>query len=185
PRPAPRPPAAALRAAPPARPPAARGTATPAARLPASRRSVAPDPASVGRAHAAGGGLRRVARPGNRAGIARAWRVRRGASAVAPAKKSRHCTRLAAYPETPSMPSTRFGILPALILGAAVAFAGWSVGQGVERFRLADRSVTVKGLAELDVKSDFAIWTLGFRRGGSSFDDVQRQQIGRASCREG
>lgn len=76
------------------------------------------------------------------------------------------------------MPSTRFGILPALILGAAVAFAGWSVGQGVERFRLADRSVTVKGLAELDVKSDFAIWTLGFRRGGSSFDEVQRQLAG-------
>lgn len=73
------------------------------------------------------------------------------------------------------MPVTRFGIVPALILGAALAFAGWSVGQGIERFRLADRSVTVKGLAELDVKSDFAIWTLGFRRGGSSFDEVQRQ----------
>lgn len=58
------------------------------------------------------------------------------------------------------MPVTRFGIVPALILGAALAFAGWSVGQGIERFRLADRSVTVKGLAELDVKSDFAIWTL-------------------------
>lgn len=73
------------------------------------------------------------------------------------------------------MPVTRFGIIPALIIGAALAFAGWSVGQGVERFRLADRSITVKGLAELDVKSDFAIWTLGFRRGGSSFDEVQRQ----------
>jgi hypothetical protein len=74
-----------------------------------------------------------------------------------------------------SMPVARLGLLPAVILGAALAFAGWSVGQGVERFRMADRTVTVKGLAEMDVKSDFAIWTLAFRRGGNAFDEVQRQ----------
>lgn len=68
----------------------------------------------------------------------------------------------------------RIGWIPALIVGAALAFAGWSVGQGVERFRVADRAVTVKGLAELDVKSDFGIWTLAFRRGGDEFGGVQR-----------
>lgn len=73
------------------------------------------------------------------------------------------------------MPTARIGLLPALLIASAVAFAGWSVGQGVERFRMADRFVTVKGLAERDVKSDFAVWTLGFRRGGDAFADVQRQ----------
>lgn len=59
------------------------------------------------------------------------------------------------------MTTAHIGLLPALSIAAAVAFAGWSVGQGVERFRMADRSVTVKGLAEQDVSSDFAVWTLG------------------------
>jgi hypothetical protein len=65
-------------------------------------------------------------------------------------------------------------MLPALMLAMAVAYAGWSVGQGVERFRLADRTMTVKGLAEQDVKSDFAVWTLTFRRGGNEFAEVQK-----------
>ena len=69
----------------------------------------------------------------------------------------------------------RIGVVPALVIAVGVAAAGWLVGQGMERFRMADRSVTVKGLAELDVKSDFAIWTLGFRRAGNEFGAVQRQ----------
>ncbi|MBE7376637.1 SIMPL domain-containing protein [Pseudomonas lopnurensis] len=73
------------------------------------------------------------------------------------------------------MATARIGFLPAALIAAAVAFAGWSVGQGVERFRMADRTVTVKGLAEMDVKSDFAVWTLGFRRGGEQFADVQQR----------
>ena len=72
------------------------------------------------------------------------------------------------------MTTARIGLLPALLISAAVAFAGWSVGQGVERFRMADRSVTVKGLAERDVASDFAVWTLGFRRAGNDFASVQQ-----------
>lgn len=72
------------------------------------------------------------------------------------------------------MIDARIGFLPALVLGAAVAFAGWSVGNGIERFRAADRTVTVKGLAERDVQSDFAVWTLSFRRAGQDFTDVQR-----------
>lgn len=76
------------------------------------------------------------------------------------------------------MSETRMGLLPALLLAAAVAFAGWSVGQGMERFRMENRSVTVKGLAEQDVKSDFAIWTLTFRRGGNEFGAVQKELAG-------
>ncbi|MCK9259013.1 MAG: SIMPL domain-containing protein [Azoarcus sp.] len=71
------------------------------------------------------------------------------------------------------MADGRVGVFPALLLAGALAFAGWSVGKGLEAFRSADRSVTVKGLAELDVKSDFASWALGFRRAGNEFDQVQ------------
>jgi len=65
-------------------------------------------------------------------------------------------------------------LLTALLIAAGIAFAGFAVSQGLERFRMSDRSVTVKGLAEKDVESDFAIWTLSFRRAGSEFASVQQ-----------
>lgn len=65
-------------------------------------------------------------------------------------------------------------ILAAVLVAAGLALAGFSVSQGLERFRMSDRSVTVKGLAEKEVESDFAIWTLGFRRAGVEFGAVQQ-----------
>lgn len=74
--------------------------------------------------------------------------------------------------------NTRFGfgsgMGAALVLALGIGVAGLGVGMGLERFRMADRTVTVKGLAEKDVESDFAVWTLGFRRGGVDFGAVQR-----------
>ena len=65
-------------------------------------------------------------------------------------------------------------LLAAAFIGGGVAVAGLAVGHGLERFRLADRSVVVKGLAEQTVESDFAVWTLPFRRGGNAFGEVQK-----------
>jgi len=65
-------------------------------------------------------------------------------------------------------------LIAALLLGLGIALAGFAVGQGLERFRMSDRSVTVKGLAEMDVQSDFAVWTLSFRRAGTDFGSVQQ-----------
>ncbi len=64
--------------------------------------------------------------------------------------------------------------LAALLVAAGLAMAGFAVSQGLERFRMADRTVTVKGLAEKNVESDFAIWTLSFRRAGAEFSGVQQ-----------
>ena len=72
------------------------------------------------------------------------------------------------------MAQSAIGPFSALLLAAGVAFAGFQVGHGIERFRMSDRSLTVKGLAERDVKSDFAVWTLSFRRAADDFDAVQR-----------
>ncbi|MBM4239546.1 MAG: SIMPL domain-containing protein [Gammaproteobacteria bacterium] len=65
-------------------------------------------------------------------------------------------------------------LLPAIILGIGAVFAADKVADGIERFRMADRTITVKGLAERDLESDFAIWNIVFRRGGNSFAEVQR-----------
>lgn len=72
------------------------------------------------------------------------------------------------------MAEVRIGFVPAAILAAGLAFAGMQVGEGLKAFRSADRVVTVKGLAERDVKSDFAVWTLAFRRADNDFARVQQ-----------
>ena len=72
------------------------------------------------------------------------------------------------------MAETRIGLVSALVLAAGVAFAGVQVGQGIERFRMGDRTVVIKGLAERDVQSDFAVWALSFRRAANEFAEVQQ-----------
>ena len=65
-------------------------------------------------------------------------------------------------------------IVAALLVAAGLSAAGWTVSQGLERFRMSERTITVKGLAEREVDSDFAVWTLTFRRAGNVFGDVQK-----------
>lgn len=67
------------------------------------------------------------------------------------------------------------GLLAALVLAAGLVAGGFGVGQGLQRFRTADRMVTVKGLAEKEVAADYAVWPLAFRRAGTDFGAVQRQ----------
>jgi hypothetical protein len=69
-------------------------------------------------------------------------------------------------------------LIAAALVGAGLALAGLFVSGGLERFRMADRSISVKGLAEKDVESDFAIWTLNFRRAGNEFAGVQQALAG-------
>lgn len=51
-------------------------------------------------------------------------------------------------------------LISAAFCAVALVFLGFSVRGGLKEFRLADRYVTVKGLAEQDVKADIAIWPL-------------------------
>lgn len=58
------------------------------------------------------------------------------------------------------MPSASVYLVASTLLCLALGFAGFSVQQGLEAFRAADRYVTVKGLAERDVRADLAVWPL-------------------------
>jgi len=64
--------------------------------------------------------------------------------------------------------------IPAALISIGVAVSGWYIGKGIEGFRKADRYLTIKGLAEQDVKSDYAVWVLTFRRASSNYDELQQ-----------
>jgi hypothetical protein len=52
------------------------------------------------------------------------------------------------------------GTIGAIILAVGLAFAGLFVAVGVSQIRSGDRYVTVKGMAEREVRADVAIWPL-------------------------
>lgn len=61
----------------------------------------------------------------------------------------------------------RTSIFPSAILAIGLVLAGWILGSEIRDVRLADRYVSVRGLAERTVKSDLAIWPLPFREAGN------------------
>jgi|SRR5687767_6152312 len=50
--------------------------------------------------------------------------------------------------------------LPWMVLALGIALGGWFIGMGVQNIRTADRFVTVKGVAEREVKADLAVWPI-------------------------
>ncbi len=52
------------------------------------------------------------------------------------------------------------GIIRSIVLAAGIALAGLLAGNGLARAKSADRYVTVKGVAEREVRADLVIWPL-------------------------
>lgn len=72
--------------------------------------------------------------------------------------------------------TTRFGgplVIAAIVLAIGMIVGGYLLGNGLVRARHADRSVTVKGLAERDVTADLATWDLSYSEQGSDLAEVQ------------
>ncbi|MFN0158054.1 MAG: SIMPL domain-containing protein [Bacteroidota bacterium] len=68
--------------------------------------------------------------------------------------------------------------LPATILGLCIGLglvvAGFALGHGVYASRIADRVVSVRGLAEREVDADLAIWPVTFKEAGNDLAQLQR-----------
>ena len=64
-------------------------------------------------------------------------------------------------------------ILRTVLLSLAIVLAGLVIGGGIQRFRLADRSVTVKGVAERDVRADIALWPMRIVASGTELGPTQ------------
>ncbi|UZK68189.1 SIMPL domain-containing protein [Sphingomonas sp. S1-29] len=63
----------------------------------------------------------------------------------------------------------------AVVLAIGMIVGGYLLGNGLVRARLADRSVTVRGLAERDVNADLAVWTLNYQKVGTDTDTVRAE----------
>ena len=70
---------------------------------------------------------------------------------------------------------TMFSLAAALILALGIAAGGYLGGQGLVKSRLGDRSVSVKGLSEREVKADLALWALRFVATGNDLAETQGQ----------
>src|SRR5688572_24541992 len=64
-------------------------------------------------------------------------------------------------------------ILRTVLLSLAIVLAGLVIGGGIQRFRLADRSVSVKGVAERDVRADIALWPIRIVASGTELAPTQ------------
>ena len=67
----------------------------------------------------------------------------------------------------------------AVLLGAVGIFSfglvasGYLLGDGLRRAKIAERSVTVRGVSERDVTADLATWSIGFSNKGPELGPVQ------------
>lgn len=67
-----------------------------------------------------------------------------------------------------------FLLIAAALLAGGVIIGGYLLGDGLRRARMADRAVTVRGLAERDVTADLATWTVSFTETGNELEPVRQ-----------
>lgn len=67
-------------------------------------------------------------------------------------------------------------LLLATAIGAiGIMAGGWFAGSGLVRMKDAERAVTVRGLAERDVRADLATWTVSFSTSADSLEAAQAE----------
>lgn len=66
-------------------------------------------------------------------------------------------------------------ILAAVIVAIGLVLGGYLLGDGLRRAHSADRSVTVRGLAERDVTANLAVWTLNYSKSGGDLAALRTQ----------
>jgi hypothetical protein len=66
-------------------------------------------------------------------------------------------------------------LLAAAVLAIGMIAGGYLLGDGLKRAHLADRAVTMRGLAERNVTADLATWTINFTAQGTELDAVRAE----------
>lgn len=75
-----------------------------------------------------------------------------------------------------------------ILLGAVAIFAlglttsGYVLGDGLRRAKMAERSVTVRGVSERDVTANLATWSIEFSNKGDDLSTVQRSVDAQANA---
>jgi len=75
----------------------------------------------------------------------------------------------------PALGNRNILLVAVLILSLGIVAGGYLLGDGLKRARMADRAVTMRGLAERDVTADLATWTINFSAQGSELTAVQAE----------
>ena len=65
-------------------------------------------------------------------------------------------------------------LIVGLLIALGITSAGWFVREGLMTFRMEDRVVSMKGLAERDVEADLAIWSLSHSGTSNDLAALQR-----------
>ena len=66
-------------------------------------------------------------------------------------------------------------LIAAGVLALGVIVGGYLLGDGLRRARMADRAVTMRGLAERNVTADLATWNINFGVQGTDLANVQAE----------
>lgn len=74
-----------------------------------------------------------------------------------------------------SSSANRTMMIAAVILALGIVIGGFLLGDGLRRARMADRAVTMRGLAERDVTADLATWTINISAQGNNLSTVQSE----------
>ena len=77
--------------------------------------------------------------------------------------------------EASSTTTRNITLIAAIILAIGIVAGGYLLGDGLRRARMADRAVTVRGLAERDVTADLATWTINLSEQGNELGAVQSE----------
>jgi len=67
----------------------------------------------------------------------------------------------------------KIALAGAVVLAGGMVVGGYLLGDGLRRAHAAERSVTVRGLAERDVTADLATWTIAYSATGTQLPTVR------------
>lgn len=68
-------------------------------------------------------------------------------------------------------------LLPSIVLGLSILFAGIAVALGMGSIKGEQRTVTVRGLAEREVDADLAAWPIAFSVVGNDLSQIQKETL--------